>query len=132
MTVMLPLRHPWYWLLPGWVLVAAVIAASVFPGIAIAALNIPGGDKLAHAASYCLLMVWFAGLYAPRHHRVVALWLLALGLALEVVQWSLPYRFFEPADLLANAAGVTVGLVLSISLLSGWCQRMESRLGYHD
>ena len=129
---MWPLRHPWYWLLPGWVLVAAVIAASVFPGIAIAALNISGADKLAHAASYCLLMVWFAGLYAPRHHGVVALWLLALGLALEVVQWSLPYRLFEPADLLANAAGVIVGLVLSISLLAGWCQRLESRLGYHD
>ena len=129
---MLPLRHPWLWLLPGWVLVAAVIAASVFPGIAIAALNITGADKLAHAASYCLLMIWFAGLYAPRHHGVVAVSLLALGLALELVQWSLPYRFFEPADLLANATGVVVGLGLSITFLAGWCQRMESRLGYHD
>jgi len=130
MTVMLPLRHPWFWLLPGWVLVVAVIAASVFPGIPVP--NISGADKLAHAASYCLLMVWFAGLYAPRHHGIVALSLLALGLVLEVVQWSLPYRFFEPADLLANATGVIVGLVLSISLLAGWCQRMESRLGYDD
>jgi len=130
MAVMLPLRHPWFWLLPGWVLVVAVIAASVFPGIPVP--NISGADKLAHAASYCLLMVWFAGLYAPRHHGIVALSLLALGLVLEVVQWSLPYRFFEPADLLANATGVIVGLVLSISLLAGWCQRMESRLGYDD
>ena len=129
---MLPLRHPWYWLLPGWMLVVAVIAASVFPGIAIATLSIPGADKLAHAASYCLLMVWFAGLYAPRHYGIVALSLLALGLALEVVQWRLPYRFFEPADLLANATGIIIGLMLSISLLAGWCQRMESRLGYDD
>ncbi len=129
---MLPLRHPWLWLLPGWVLVAAVIAASVFPGIAIAALTITGADKLAHAASYCLLMIWFAGLYARRRHGIVAVSLLALGLVLELVQWSLPYRFFEPADLLANATGVFVGLGLSVSLLAGWCQRMESRLGYHD
>jgi len=129
---MLPLRHPWLWLLPGWVLVAAVIAASVFPGIAIVTLNITGADKLAHAVSYCLLMIWFAGLYAPRHHWIVAVSLLALGLVLELVQWSLPYRFFESADLLANATGVMVGLVLSIFLLAGWCQRIESRLRYHD
>jgi len=127
---MLPLRHPWFWLLPGWILVAAVVAASVFPGIPVP--NISGADKLAHAASYCLLMVWFAGLYAPRLHGIVALFLLALGLVLEMVQWRLPYRFFEPADLLANATGVMVGFVLSISLLAGWCQRIESRLGYHD
>ena len=129
---MLPLRHPWLWLLPGWVLVAAVIAASVFPGVTVGALNISGADKVAHAASYCLLMIWFAGLYAPRRHGIVAVSLLALGLVLELIQWSLPYRFFEPADLLANATGVFVGLGLSITFLAGWCQRMESRLEYHD
>ena len=129
---MLPLRHPLRWLLPGWVLVAAVIGASVFPGIAINVPNITGADKLAHGASYCLLMIWFAGLYAPRHHGIVAVLLLALGLALELVQWSLPYRAFELADLIANATGILVGLGLSASLLAGWCQRMESRLGYHD
>ena len=125
---MLPLRYPWLWLSFGSALVVGVIVASVFPGVAI----VVGEDKFAHAASYGLLMIWFSGLYARRYHGIVAVTLLALGLVLELIQWTLPYRFFEPADLLANATGVFVGLGLSFWLFAGWCQRMESRLGYHE
>ncbi len=124
---MLPLKFPWLWLSFGLALVVGVVAASIFPGVGIGAL----GDKAAHAASYCLLMIWFSGLYARRYHGIVAVTLLALGVALEMIQLKLPYRFFEPADLLANATGVFIGLGLSFWLFAGWCQRMESRLGYH-
>ena len=129
---MLPLRFPWFWMLLGWAFVAVVVAGSVSPEVRIAILSFAWGDKVAHAASYCLLMVWFAGLYARRYHAVVALFLIVLGALLEVVQWSLPYRIFEPADMVANGVGVAIGLVLSVSVFAGWCQRMESRLGYHQ
>ncbi len=109
-SVMLSLRYPGLWLLPGWVLVAAVVVASVFPESVIADMHFSGADKAAHAASYCLLMIWFSGVYARRHHATVAVILLALGFVLEMVQWRLPYRSFEPADLLANATGVFIGL----------------------
>ena len=116
----------------GWILVAAVIFASVSPDLRLALLSFDGADKVAHATSYCLLMLWFAGLYARRHHVVVALGLLSMGGLLELIQWQLPYRSFEPTDLLANTAGVLIGLGLAVWLLAGWCQRIESRLGYHD
>ena len=129
---MLPLRYPWLWLSFGSALVVGVVAASVFPGVVIVEIDLSWGDKAAHAASYCLLMIWFSGLYAQRKHGIVAVTLLALGVVLEMVQLKLPYRFFELADLLANATGVFIGLGLSFWLFAGWCQRMEIRLGYHD
>ena len=39
---------------------------------------------------------------------------------------------FDPIDMMANAGGILVGLLVSVSLLAGWCQRVEERLGYHD
>jgi len=128
----LSLRYPWLWLSLGLALVVCVIAASVFPNVVIVTIDLTWGDKAAHAISYCLLMIWFSGLYARRYHGIVAVALLALGIMLEMIQLKLPYRFFEPADLLANATGVFIGLGLSFWLFAGWCQRMESRLGYHD
>ena len=127
---MLELRFRWFWLALGWLLVVSVAVASVLPSV------VPSGfaysDKLAHGASYCLLMVWFAGLYARRRYGLIALTLLALGVVLEVIQGQLSYRLFDLADLRANALGVLIGMVLSFWFLAGWCQRVERRLGYHD
>ncbi len=132
MRVLLPLKFSRLWIGFGWVLVASVILSSIFPGHLFTAINVAGADKVAHAMAYCVLMIWFSGLYARRYHAVVALALTVLGAVLELIQWRLPYRLFDPADLLANAAGVVIGLGLSVWLLAGWCQRIESRLGYHD
>ena len=128
---MLQLRHRWFWLLSGWIFVVAVIVGSVYPGLLLAALTGSWDDKAIHAVVYFLLMIWFAGLYERKHQTVVAVFVLALGGALEMVQWRLPYRSFEPADLAANAAGVLAGLCLALGLLAGWCHRIESRLRYH-
>jgi len=126
----LELRFRWFWLALGWLLVVSVAVASVLPSV------VPTGfaysDKLAHGASYCLLMVWFAGLYARRRYGLIALTLLALGVVLEVIQGQLSYRLFDLADLRANALGVLIGMVLSFWFFAGWCQRVERRLGYHD
>lgn len=129
---MLSLRFPLLWLSIGWVIVAGVIFGSVAPGVLENTLNFPGADKLGHAASYCLLVIWFSGLFARRHFALLAVAMVALGLVLEIIQWQLPYREFELADLLANASGVVLGLGFSVWLSAGWCQRMEQRLGYHD
>jgi VanZ family protein len=116
-----------FWILSGWAFVIGVIVASVYPN-ALAAVNLTWGDKAIHAVTYFLMMIWFSGLYPRKHQGIVAVFVLALGFVLEMIQWRLPYRFFEPADLLANAAGVLAGLCLSVWLLAGWCQRLEGRL----
>ena len=85
-------------------------------------------DKLVHGGSYLLLVTWFAGLYQRQRHGLIALALFALSVALEMVQGQLPYRGFDPFDLMANAIGILLGLVLVQSVLAGWCQRVEQFL----
>ena len=89
---MIHLRHRLFWLLSGWSFVVTVVIASVYPMVLLSALPFAWGDKLVHALAYFLMMIWFAGLYARRHQAIVALFVLALGFLMEMVQWWLPYR----------------------------------------
>jgi VanZ family protein len=123
---LLRLRYPWLWSALGWLLVAGVVVGSLVPSRMLHALTI--SDKLMHAGSYFLLMVWFAGLYSRRRHFAVALVLLGLGIGLDLLQGMTKTRTFDPADIAANATGILAGLLLSMWLLEGWCQRLERRL----
>lgn len=124
---MLPLRFPWLWMSLGWLLVAGVVVGSLLPGSAVAALAVQ--DKLLHAGTYCVLMVWFAGLYERRRHVLIAFGVLGLGVVLDLLQGTVSSRTFDWLDIAANGAGVAIGLLLSLSLLGGWCLRLERRLG---
>jgi VanZ family protein len=123
---MLPLRFPWVWMVPGWVLLATVCIGSLLPSTSLPAIHVE--DKILHAGSYFLLMVWFAGLYPRRHHFWIAAVLVALGIALDLAQGRMSTRTFDVLDIAANAGGILLGLLLSLSLLGGWCQRIEQRL----
>lgn len=123
---MLPLRYPWLWVLLGWTLIAGVIYGSLTSDGVVRGL--PFSDDVMHASSYGLLMTWFAGLYSRNRYGWIALVVLTLGLALEIIQSQLSYRSFDPFDLLANALGVSVGFILSFWMLAGWCQRLEEWL----
>lgn len=127
---MLSLRYPWIWMLFGWLLVAGVVVGSLMPDAPLRGLHV--SDKVQHAFSYAVLMVWFAGLYARSHHAWIALTVLTLGVVLEIIQSQLSYRSFDPADMLANLGGVIVGFGLSFWFLAGWCQRLERHLTSRD
>lgn len=120
---MLPLRFPWVWLASGWLLVLGVCAGSLLPGDSVPDFDV--SDEIMHAASYFLLMVWFAGLYRRGRHVLIAVTLLALGVLLEIVQEGTGYRTFDYEDMLANGTGIAAGLLLSFWLLEGWCLRVE-------
>jgi VanZ family protein len=120
---LLPLRYPTVWVVVGWLLVAAVVVGSLVPGQALSVVS--GNDKLMHGGSYFLLMVWFAGLYSRRRHIWIALGLLALGFALDSLQLTTKTRHFDLRDVAANGFGILAGLMLSVWLLEGWCQRIE-------
>jgi VanZ family protein len=119
----LPLRFPWFWATIGWLLVAGVVFGSLLPGPAMRGVAV--GDKLLHAASYCLLMLWFGGLYARRRHVVIALALFAFGFALDALQATTATRSFDLRDIAANGSGILIGLALTAWRLEGWCQRLE-------
>lgn len=124
---MLRLRYPRVWLAAGWGLVAAVCGGSLLPATTVGAVGTIH-DKLLHAGSYLVLMLWFAGLYPRRRHGMIAALLLGLGVVLELLQGTVTSRQAEAMDVVANAAGLLTGLALSMFLLEGWCRRVEQRL----
>ena len=123
---MLPLRFPKWWAGLGWLLVTGVIVGSLLPGPALP--NVSMNDKVEHVGAYCLLMVWFAGLYPRRLYLLIAAGLLGLGIGLDLLQGLTQTRSLEFLDIVADFAGIMIGLALAVSLLGGWCQRLEQRL----
>jgi VanZ family protein len=80
--------------------------------------EIAGLDKLKHLAAFGTLAL-VAMLAQPAGRRALALsagGLLFYGLFIEFVQAFLPTRSAEAADLLADAAGIALGLVLTLAL----------------
>ncbi len=112
----------------GWLLVASVIVGSLIPGPALEAVDVDFNDKVMHAGAYFVLMVWFAGFYTRTVYPLIAAVLLVLGVGLDLLQRLTETRTFDWYDIAMNCAGVIVGLALSLSLLGGWCQRVEQRL----
>ena len=125
---MLPLRYPRFWSAVGWVLVVGVIVGSLLPGRTIAALSFSLNDKILHTGTYCLLTLWFTGLYRRSLYLSIGGVLLVLGVGLDLLQGLTATRSLDWRDMVANAGGVAVGLLLAFSVLGGWCQRLERRL----
>lgn len=83
-------------------------------------------DKLSHALAFFGLTAWFAALVERRYYGLVAILMLALGIAIELLQgWMALGRTAEVADVYADAMGVALGLVMSLSIRESWLQRVE-------
>jgi VanZ family protein len=124
----LPLAHAPAWIVASVLLVVAVLYVSLAP------LSVPAGlpahfDKLQHAAAYVFLAVWFSGLVTRSRYWRVAGALVLLGVAIEFLQASMPFgRQGDPRDILANVAGIGIGLVLARRVTGGWAQQVEAWL----
>ncbi len=113
-----------------WAIGIALLLLLVYGSLAPASAMPPIGqnDKFAHGFAYFSLMTWFAQMYAPLRSRcAIAVMLVALGIALEFIQ---PYvnRHFDWYDALANAEGVALGLLLSLTPLRGTLACIDLRL----
>ncbi len=128
---MLSLRYPIVWWLLGLGLLLLVATGSLIPGGGVVT-GFEHADKIVHALSYFVLIVWFSGLYAKGRCKKMALFLIFFGVLLEVIQARLPYRQFDPLDIIANTVGIASGLFVSVFALGGWCQRVEISLGNYD
>lgn len=94
-----------------WIVLGLLLAAGI---VVLSVLNLgPVGpsalsDKLKHVIAYAALSGWFCAM-APRRWL---LWFgasLTLGVVMELVQYLLPHRQFEWADMLADAVGAALG-----------------------
>lgn len=122
-----PLRYLWLWRSAGRVLILAALAVALLPapqGIG----SIAFGDKVAHAGAFAFLMLWYAQIYAGVRDRLCcALGLAAFGLSIELLQGLVPYRSADIWDLVADCAGVGVGVLLARTRLGNLLNRFEAR-----
>lgn len=108
---MRPLRWWRLWLALGCLLLAAVLAGSLAPHPE-RLLPVRIWDKAQHAGAYLVLAVWFGCIYRRRYHALVGLGLVAFGVLIEILQGESGYRDFSFADMLADAIGVAIGVMI--------------------
>ena len=71
-------------------------------------------DKVFHMLAYFSLMGWFAQIYhIPKQRLFFAALFIALGVLMEYVQSMSPARFYEFEDMVANALGVVLAVILA-------------------
>jgi VanZ family protein len=109
----------------GWALILAVIVLSLMPEPPVTGVG--GSDKLGHALSYGVLMIWFTQLYPRAMHGRLALAFVAMGLLLEFLQALVPPRSFDPLDMAANGSGVVLGWIISSTIGRNWLVWVDRR-----
>ena len=131
---MLPLRYVGRWQAASLLLLLVVLAAAMMPAVwlwddKVKALKwFAGVDKWLHGITFLVLSVWFVGLYRRRSFWRIALGLLAFGLVIEICQRMVSYRTADAIDVVADAAGIAIGLAIGYAGAGGWCLRLENRL----
>lgn len=97
------------WLGFGWLWIVLVCYLSLMPHPP-EPVSFKGVDKLEHLLAYAGLMLWFCQVYVTHAARIsVLVWLVVLGVGIEILQGMGGYRYFEYADMLANTGGVLIG-----------------------
>lgn len=112
------LTRVWWGL--GFVLVALAVVICLVPGQELPQA-FEWNDKLSHIVGHGSLAAWFAGLVPRRSWWKVFVALLALGIAIEFAQYFMHQgRAGDPRDVVANASGELLGLLLARLGLSHW------------
>ncbi|OQX66226.1 MAG: hypothetical protein B5M55_00645 [Desulfococcus sp. 4484_242] len=95
-----------------WILsVVLVVYFSLKPRLELPC-DFSGADKLAHFAAYGWLgILAFFGFDRMAAALAGALLMIPLGIALEFLQGCMPGREFSIADMVANGAGVVLGII---------------------
>jgi len=113
------------WLVLGWLWIVVVFYVSLMPNPP-EPVNFHGVDKLEHALTYTMLMLWFCQVVVQKFSRVyLMLALVVMGVGIEILQGLSGYRYFEYADMLANTAGVLVGFGLAHTQMGCILMKLE-------
>ncbi len=121
------LKYRPLWLAIGWGLVALVVYLSLTPRPV--ELQISHGDKYSHLLAYFVLMGWFQQLYSTRLSRLLLLGVfVGLGIGIEYLQGMSGMRFFDVADMAANALGALLAWLLGWFGFASLLFRLEERL----
>lgn len=130
---MLQLRHARRWQAASLFLLFMVMLAALMPAVWFWDDKVRGLawiqsiDKWAHAVTFFMLTIWFAGQYRVKSYWRIAIGLMAFGMVIEVCQRMVVYRTADWFDVGANAAGIVAGLIVAFAGVGGWCQHFEAR-----
>jgi VanZ family protein len=87
-------------------------------------------DKLAHILGHTALAVYFTGLVARQKWWKIFAFLLVFGIFIEFAQHYMAMgRQGDPRDVIGNAAGAALGLLLGLLGLSKWPIWLETLFG---
>jgi VanZ family protein len=127
------LRLHLFWLTIGYVLVVLVVYLSLTSSPVELEMDFPYQDKFFHALAYFTLMTWFSQIYHDGFKRnIIALIFISMGILLEYLQSFDPNRYYEIADMVANATGVLLGLVVTASRAKNILLAVEKYLANLD
>ncbi len=105
---MRPLKLIYLWQVIGSLGICFIIYLSLIK-TQVQLIDIDGGDKIGHFTAYFLISAWFSQLYSSQKSRIfLILFLLSLGLGMEILQSFLSYRQGDMWDMLANSLGVII------------------------
>ena len=120
------LRHRQWWLLIGYGLIGAVIYLSLTSKPVIIDIGFDFADKINHFLAYATLMAWFGMIFQRVRPRFQwGLGFVAMGVMLEILQGLGGVRYFDYADMVANAIGVAIGAILVLTPLRYLLHRAE-------
>jgi VanZ family protein len=123
------LRYSKLWWGIGWLLIVAVIWGSLDRPTG-RQLPFDAGDKVIHFFAYWCMTIWFSGVLARRRYPWLALWLMAFGGAIELMQGAMGFgRDADWRDMVANGAGIVTALAVAYAGLGSWIAVIERRLG---
>ncbi len=94
------------WRVMAWTALGVVVIGSLMPNPQLP--DFRWSDKVFHTGAYAVLMVLFHDAYRP-HRNLSVVALIGLGVALEWAQGLTGYRYADPWDATANAAGALTG-----------------------
>lgn len=126
--VVLPqLRFRRTWFCLGLVIALGIAVVCLMPGSSLPRTGI--SDKSEHLLAFGALAFWFGSIVVRRDLGWLALALVAFGGVIELLQGAMRLgRDAEFRDVMADAAGVGLGLALALSPLGRWAQWMEQRI----
>jgi len=128
---MLPLRYAGRWRAASMMILLFVLAATMMPAVWFWSERdsfltwFSDVDKWLHGITFAILALWFAGQYRPRSYWRIGIGLILFGFLIEGCQRLVTYRSADWFDILADTAGIVVGLSVAAAGLGGWSLRIE-------
>ncbi len=129
---MLPLRYSRRWRAAGMMLLLLVLAATMMPAVWFWSDKhdfitwFVDVDKWLHGITFVILALWFAGQYRPESYWRIGIGLILFGALIEGCQRLVTYRSADSFDILADTAGIIVGLSIAAAGVGGWSLRFEN------